>query len=44
MKRIYLVEYSQLARKRIRQALAWFDDCQIIGEAVACSRCANTDS
>jgi len=35
MKRIYVVEYSQLARKRIRQALDWLDDCQIIGEAEA---------
>ena len=35
MKRIYVVEYSMLARKRIRQALTWLDDCQIIGEADA---------
>jgi DNA-binding NarL/FixJ family response regulator len=35
MKRIYVVEYSQLARDRIRQALAWLEDCQIIGEAEA---------
>ena len=35
MKRIYVVEYSMLARNRIRQALSWFDDCQIIGEAEA---------
>jgi len=35
MKRIYVVEYSQLARDRIRQALAWIEDCQIIGEAEA---------
>lgn len=35
MKRIYVVEYSMLARNRIRQALTWLDDCQIIGEADA---------
>jgi DNA-binding NarL/FixJ family response regulator len=35
MKRIYVVEYSQLARDRIRQALEWMDDCQLIGEAEA---------
>src|SRR5512132_4267523 len=35
MKRIYVVEYSQLARDRIRRALSWVEDCQIIGEAEA---------
>jgi DNA-binding NarL/FixJ family response regulator len=35
MKSIYLVEYSSLARDRIRQALAWVDDCQVVGEADA---------
>ena len=35
MKRIYVVEYSKLARNRIRQALTWVDDCEIIGEAEA---------
>ena len=33
MKRIYVVEYSALARNRIRQTLARVEDCQIIGEA-----------
>src|SRR5262249_48205468 len=41
MKRIYVVEYSQLARRRIRQALAWVDDCQIIGEAEAANEGAD---
>lgn len=35
MKRIFVVEYSKLARKRIRQALTWYHDCQIVGEADA---------
>ena len=35
MKRIYVVEYSALARNRIRQTLAGIEDCQIIGEAEA---------
>ena len=35
MKRIYVVEYSALARNRIRQTLARVEDCQIIGEAEA---------
>ncbi|MEO8674405.1 MAG: response regulator [Casimicrobiaceae bacterium] len=35
MKRILVVEYSALARDRIRQSVAWLDDCQIVGEADA---------
>lgn len=35
MKRIFLVEYSALARERIRQSVAWLDDCQIVGESDA---------
>lgn len=33
MKRIYLVEYSTLARNRLREAVARLCDCQIVGEA-----------
>ena len=35
MKRIFVVEYSALARRRIRQALTWYNDCEIVGEADA---------
>ena len=37
MKRIYVVEYSALARQRIREALAGVGDCEIVGEAEAAS-------
>ncbi len=33
MKRVYIVEYSTLARNRIRETLARLGDCQIVGEA-----------
>jgi DNA-binding NarL/FixJ family response regulator len=33
MKRVYIVEYSTLARNRIRQTLARLGDCQIVGES-----------
>jgi len=35
MKRIFVVEYSALARSRIRKALTWYNDCEIVGEADA---------
>lgn len=35
MKRVYIVEYSVLARNRIREALAGLGNCRIVGEADA---------
>ena len=35
MKRVYIVEYSVLARNRIREALRRLGDCEIVGESEA---------
>ena len=37
MKRVYLIEYSTLARNRIREAVARLGDWQIVGEAEVAS-------
>ncbi len=37
MKRVYIVEYSTLARRRIRETLARLGDCQVVGESEAAS-------
>ncbi len=41
MKRVYIVDYSVLARNRIREALANLGDCRIVGEADAANDAVN---